>query len=89
MNMSTLFNALAAIHFYLVSFLQAPNLPNPEFIEDMFLLPRSKAKQVCLINYTHYQDLKFCISKVYIKQNSMADKVAKFKVLTYIFDCLS
>ena len=48
--MSTLFNALlrAAIHFYFVSFLQAPNLPNPEFIEDMFLLPRSKAKQVCL-----------------------------------------
>ena len=48
MNMSTLFNALAAIHYYFVSFLQAPNLPNPEFIEDMFLLPRSKAKQVCL-----------------------------------------
>ncbi|KAM7452485.1 pentatricopeptide repeat domain-containing protein 3 [Porites harrisoni] len=28
----------------------APNLPNPEFIEDMFLLPRSKAKQeACLM----------------------------------------
>ena len=34
-----------------LSFLQAPNLPNPEFIEDMFLLPRSKAKQVCLNYY--------------------------------------
>lgn len=28
----------------------APNLPNPEFIEDMFLLPRSKVKQeACLL----------------------------------------
>ena len=27
--------------------LQAAHLPNPEFIEDIHLLPRSKAMQVC------------------------------------------
>lgn len=26
---------------------QVPNLSNPEFVEDIFLLPRSKDKQVC------------------------------------------
>lgn len=49
LSLPTLYNHVIAAESKATKYLtfQVPNLSNPEFVEDIFLLPRSKDKQVC------------------------------------------